>query len=136
MHPSTQKEPHSTWWLAALLAMAHGLLGFACFLPHFYNQESIYIVNARSLLGIRNNFYNSQPVGFSLLLVPAQLFAHPLAPYYLAILLNALGLGWIFFALVKIARDEGSQYPVLCALAASCFPPCGFTPTMPPPRSY
>ena len=112
----------SSIWPAAALAAAHALLGLSFFLPHDYTLESTYLINVHALAGTPGNFFNSLPIGYSLLLTPALLLARPLALYYFAILVNALGLGWLCHALTKFAKNAGARHPLLIALAASSYP--------------
>ena len=108
--------------IAAAIALMHFIIGCTLFIPSFYSHEAMYLINARSLLGHQNNYGNPYAIGMSLLLVPATIFHHPLAPYTLAILYNSLSLGVMFWLLVRISKNEGARHPLMTGLIASCYP--------------
>jgi|GEM_PF-5691644 hypothetical protein len=113
-------------WFSLILFLAVAAVGAVLSGPIFHMDEGSYLLNAAALAGkLRSSLVFGYYSGYSVLLVPAYLLLPAFAAiYHYALLVNALLLATLPFALVRILRwtvpEAAPRWHVLGAAVASC----------------
>jgi hypothetical protein len=124
--PEDSRTGHALGWFA--LALFLGCAGVSALItgPIFHHDEGSYLLNAAAIAGkLESGLVHGYYSGYSALLVPAYLlFGTFGAIYHYALLLNALLLASVPFALRRILRcvvpSAGATWHALGAAAATC----------------